>query len=326
MKKNYLLVTCIFFSCIFLKGIGQTVWNGPTITFTKVDGTDPTQSANQDRITSSVWLTRANSNGLYNAASEGSYGKNSSPANTEWAYGTLANYLTLSYKPWETLNGSKPPSMVNKDAVLHIISDNIYIGIKFLSWSQSGSGGGFSYQRTTASSLPVTLKQFSGALQSNNAVLQWQTATEINSQYFVIQHSNDGINFTSVGTVAANGNSTKINSYSYTHSNVKSGKHYYRLAQYDLDGNVSYSQTIVLSSNLNSLLELYPNPATSVIKLATSTSLAEASYTITSLIGQTIKKGIINNQQIKVEELSPGLYWLTIKTETEQFQSQFIKR
>ena len=48
----------------------QTTWNGPTITFTKIDSSDWTQEANQDRITDEVWLTRQNRQGLFNIVDE----------------------------------------------------------------------------------------------------------------------------------------------------------------------------------------------------------------------------------------------------------------
>src|SRR5258705_13940395 len=61
-----------------------TIWTGPPTTFSKADGADPTQAANQDRLTPNVWITRGNFQGLYNAKSEAGYGS-SSPAGTEWA-------------------------------------------------------------------------------------------------------------------------------------------------------------------------------------------------------------------------------------------------
>src|SRR5437016_91524 len=71
---------------------GSTVWNGPVITFTETAGANGTQAADQDRMTSDVWLTRNVIQGLYNAATEPGYTHFSSPAGTEWAYGALANY------------------------------------------------------------------------------------------------------------------------------------------------------------------------------------------------------------------------------------------
>src|SRR5437867_2232853 len=67
------------------------LWTGPNITFTKPNNTDWHLAANQDRITFDVWLTRDITQGLFNAATESSYTHFSSPQNTEWSYGTLAN-------------------------------------------------------------------------------------------------------------------------------------------------------------------------------------------------------------------------------------------
>src|SRR5215469_16509815 len=80
----------------------STIWNGPTITFTKADFADPFSAANQDRITSDLWLTRGSDHGLFNADTEGGFTHFSSPAGTLWADGTLANYATLSYHDWNT--------------------------------------------------------------------------------------------------------------------------------------------------------------------------------------------------------------------------------
>jgi len=71
MKK--LLLTIILASNFI---VAQTTWDGPTMTFTKADNADPTLEANQDRITSNVWLTRGNSGGqIYNAKTESSFQK-----------------------------------------------------------------------------------------------------------------------------------------------------------------------------------------------------------------------------------------------------------
>jgi hypothetical protein len=47
-----------------------------------------------------------------------------------------------------------PPGSVGVDAVVHLITDDIYLSLKFTSWSASGSGGGFSYERSTPGSGP----------------------------------------------------------------------------------------------------------------------------------------------------------------------------
>ena len=126
-----------------------TVWTGPKVVFTKADGADPKQAPNQDRLTSNVWLTRGASQGLYNIAREAFFTHSASPADTEWASGTTANYASLTYTDWETWARSvgKPPATPGVNAVLHLKTDDIYLDIKFLSWSERS--GGFSYERST---------------------------------------------------------------------------------------------------------------------------------------------------------------------------------
>jgi hypothetical protein len=92
---------------------------------------------------------------------------------------------------------------------------------------------------TYTASLPVTLKTFSGTLQNNRALLNWQTVTELNNLFYEVEHSIDGINFSAIGKVAGSGSSTAAKSYTFTQNNLATGKHYYRLAQHDLNGNYS---------------------------------------------------------------------------------------
>lgn len=126
-----------------------TVWNGPITNFSKSPFADWTQPANQDRITDKVWFTRANSQGPFNANAESFFTHSFSPADTEWASGQLVDYATLSYTNWDVWAAHFPPDSVGVEAVVHLISDDIYLSLKFSSWSSGGTGGGFSYDRST---------------------------------------------------------------------------------------------------------------------------------------------------------------------------------
>jgi hypothetical protein len=77
-----------------------TVWDGPTISFTKANYANPLLAENQDRLTPNVWITRGTSQGLFNANTESRFTHFLSPAGTEWANGSLENYATLSYTDW----------------------------------------------------------------------------------------------------------------------------------------------------------------------------------------------------------------------------------
>ncbi len=132
------------------------IWGGPTATFTKPDYAAWTQPQNQDRITPNVWITRADNQGLFNIKQESFFSHSSSPSGTRWADGTAANWQSLAFTDWETWTGHNPSGTVGRNAVLHLIADDIYLDIKFLSWTALAGGGGFSYARTTAPE-PVSL-------------------------------------------------------------------------------------------------------------------------------------------------------------------------
>jgi glucose/arabinose dehydrogenase len=130
-----------------------TVWTGPRTTFTKASNADPTLPPNQDRLTANVWITRGATQGIYNAKTEAAYAHNSSPAGTRWAYGTTANYAALTYKTWEEWyggSGTLPGAILDQDAVLHLVAEDIYLDVRFTAWGQgAGSGGNFTYERST---------------------------------------------------------------------------------------------------------------------------------------------------------------------------------
>jgi hypothetical protein len=129
---------------------GVIIWDGPTISFNHPDGAG---TSVQDQLTPGVALTRDITEGLFNAVTETAYTRNGiSPQDTQWAYGSLADYASLGYATWQQWNGRNPPSMVGQPAVVHLISENIYFAITFTSWG--GTGGAFTYDRSMPAAVP----------------------------------------------------------------------------------------------------------------------------------------------------------------------------
>src|SRR6267143_6142363 len=142
-----------------------TVWNGPTISFTKSNYANPLLAQNQDRLTANVWITRGSSRRRFTEKTESSFSHYLSPAGTEWANGSLENYATLSYTNWNHWAkgvNPNPYATVGVQAVLHLIADDIYLSVQFTSWTGGNPdpgfsyGGGFSYLRSTPVGQPTT--------------------------------------------------------------------------------------------------------------------------------------------------------------------------
>ena len=126
-----------------------TIWTGATLTFTKSNGGDPTLASQQDTITDNVKITRGNTGGqIYNIVTEAAANSSVSPAGTEWALGTLNDIANLTFEPFRAATGGKPKDVVGQNMVVHLITDDVYISIKFTSWA-TGKAGGFAYERST---------------------------------------------------------------------------------------------------------------------------------------------------------------------------------
>ena len=144
------------------------IWNGPSITFTKPDFADWTLPANQDRLTNDVWLTRMTTRPLFNIAAEEFADPRTSPFDTEWAFGptqsgnpgpvTASNFANLEFAPFARALGNAigDNALAYGPGVLHLISNDIYLDIKFTSWAGGDdSPGGFSYIRSTPVEAPI---------------------------------------------------------------------------------------------------------------------------------------------------------------------------
>ncbi len=111
--------------------------------------------------------------------------------------------------------------------------------------------------------LPLQLITFKGEWKNNAALLQWETVNENNTAEFIIERSIDGSNYSQIGSVNANGNTTTKINYSYIDNNAASQPAaviFYRLKLVDQDGRFTYSKSI--SIDLKNILEisLFPNP------------------------------------------------------------------
>ena len=133
------------------------LWTGPKVIFVKKDMVDWTKPENQDKLTDNYIFTRQNNRGLFNIAQETQYNSSShaeGPLNTRWAYGDIEYIDQLNFMTWRDLmrsNGEMQDG-VGKNMVVHLVQENIYLEIKFLSWRSGREGdmdGGFSYIRST---------------------------------------------------------------------------------------------------------------------------------------------------------------------------------
>src|SRR5690606_8224359 len=108
--------------------------------------------------------------------------------------------------------------------------------------------GPYEYQGT----LPVNLTNFAVKKQGVTTLITWQTASETNNDYFILERGTDPVNnMVRIKTIPSQGNSSTIQQYSYTDLNPLPGINYYRLLQKDKDGTVKELGIKAASFNLN---------------------------------------------------------------------------
>jgi len=94
----------------------------------------------------------------------------------------------------------------------------------------------FNFGSQNANPLPVELLYFEGSTYPTFNNLRWSTVSEYNSDYFEIENSIDGTNWKSVGIKDASGNSNQKINYGYSVMFENFCVNYYRLLQYDFNG------------------------------------------------------------------------------------------
>ncbi|MEL7148716.1 MAG: T9SS type A sorting domain-containing protein, partial [Bacteroidota bacterium] len=132
--------------------------------------------------------------------------------------------------------------------------------------------GYFNSQGMSGTPLPVTLIDFTVSSQRSSVVITWQTATEIDNDYFMIERSVDGVLWEELMKVDGAGTSSGPINYRQTDRSPHTGLSFYRLKQVDFDRQFSYSSIKWLDRKEDYIekLRTYPNPATNETFLAGS--------------------------------------------------------
>ena len=89
----------------------------------------------------------------------------------------------------------------------------------------------------------ITTKEFGVGL-----MLNWMVSEETNNQMFVVEKSENGVEFTNAGTVKAAGTHRTTKSYNFLDARAGGAmKVFYRLKQVDFDGTYSFSEVAVVN-------------------------------------------------------------------------------
>lgn len=198
--------------------------------------------------------------------------------------------------------------------------------------------GQFGITSTSINPLPVEIVAFDVMPYNSSAKITWTTASEKNSDYFVVERSKDNKNFEEIQKVTAAGNSSNPRNYEVMDRNPLMGTSYYRLTQTDFDGkqetfdpkpfNNSTSNTGIKNMTAS------PNPFETDLQLKFESDMTGMlPMTITMTNGQLIYNGNLSVKQGKnsislplADQLKSGSYIVTMGEGTSKISTRIIKK
>ncbi|MEM7103886.1 MAG: T9SS type A sorting domain-containing protein [Bacteroidota bacterium] len=156
--------------------------------------------------------------------------------------------------------------------------------------------------------LPVELVNFDANLTDNFRVkLSWQTATEIDNDYFVVERSSNGILFEEIERISGAGTSFTTIDYQTFDERPLNGTNYYRLKQVDFDGSFDYSQIRVVEIQKEiAPLSIYPNPATTEAYIELPDGFEKYIIQVYDISGRVIFENQYDNHRGSLVELNVG--------------------
>lgn len=149
----------------------------------------------------------------------------------------LSDYCTTGFV---AINGGTGLRCSQSATTGTLITVNNPVGSTSYVLTHSGTGSGSRYALkdcfVVCSPLPIELVSSEVKCEANSAKINWQTAAEINNDYFAIWRSFDGENFSQIATIEGQSNSNTLTNYEWHDPRLFEQTVYYRLSQTDLDG------------------------------------------------------------------------------------------
>ena len=225
---------------------------------------------------------------------------------------------------WQTISYTYTP-------VANIVNPQL----NFYNAQSTGVGNDFGIDNILISyplvMLPVHFTDISAKAGKQNVLLQWGTASETGSNYFSIERSTDGLQYSIIGNVQCAGNSSAIKNYVFTDKTPLTGTSYYRLKQVDNNGSFIYSAVMVIHfTGIKSVVNTYPNPATGYFTIVVAnTGTQPYRVTVTDMSGKLVQSGetVAVDGKINItlnNSVKPGIYMVSIKGNSQDAVNKIV--
>jgi hypothetical protein len=175
--------------------------------------------------------------------------------------------------------------------------------------------------------LPISLIDFYGTENGNDNDIFWKVASEENIRSYILEKSEDGINFRefSIQNAKGNGSVGQINYYAQD-VDPSEGITYYRLSTLEGGGswNIKNYKTISIDRNSDDWKSLFYQKDNTLFLEFKNSAPKNSMISLFDLSGKLLAEESIKNSQTKinVQNLAEGLYFVKIQSpyKTENFK------
>jgi len=182
--------------------------------------------------------------------------------------------------------------------------------------------------------LPVELINLRAVAAELGNLIQWETASERNNDFFNVERSTNSRDWETIARIEGSGDSDQVVNYQFLDDKPLPGRVFYRLKQVDFDGAFEYSYIISVTTGAIPqfhVLSIYPNPTSDNIKLLyVSDNEDPVWYQILDPLGRQINSGLIDNHfgsSLISMELpdKDGIYLVLMKNREKLVSRRIIK-
>ena len=150
-------------------------------------------------------------------------------------------------------NWVAPLTGLNVGDIVYLVIDNFSSTTSPYTLDFTGSTAGLD-----CTILPTEMMTFYvQTLNNTTNQLFWKTQTEIENDFFTVEHSYDAENWREIGKVQGAGNSTTLNQYTFLHNDVEATMNYYRIFQTDYNGSTGSYRIISIDNTYSGRVLMY---------------------------------------------------------------------
>lgn len=224
---------------------------------------------------------------------------------------------------WDHLDGWAVNNTTTPNAGAFDCADWTFSGTNALDGETTNAGAATPYpnavQTCPLAATPIELSSFAlEAMEARSIKIMWTTASEVGNDFFAIEHSTDGVRFSTIGEIAGAGDSYQSINYDFIHNAPARGLNYYRLKQVDFSRAHSLSEVKSIAVSGAGELEVWPTLVADLTRIDLGDKVMNGELHLINAQGQVVLRQLIEGQtgvyDLDLSQVSNGAYILSLNS------------